>query len=429
MKGTSTMSEVRYIVRGGNTLRGTAVVQGAKNAVLPAIATALLASKGRTVLRNVPDIGDVRSAIDLARHVGASVEFRPEDGLLIIDASGVANPVLPAHFTTRFRGSVLFLPAILHRCGEVIYEGAGGCKLGTRGLDFHYRGFARLGAHVEEQGSTIHVKAGELRGADLYLDIPSHTGTENLLAAAALTPGRTVIENAAREPEILDVIKLLTAMGARISGGDTGRITIHGVDGLAAVEHTVMPDRIDAGVLCAATAITGGDVTLVGGPPLDDLGVAAYKFEQMGVGLTASGAATTVTRPGALEPINIVTDPFPGFATDLQPPFMALATQAAGASYIRERIHDARYALASELNKLGAEVSTDGEKAVVNGPAKLHGAEVHASDLRTGISLVLAGLVAEGETVVTNGAMIDRGHARLVERFTALGADIRREER
>lgn len=421
------MPEVRYHVRGGNPLRGTAVVQGAKNAVLPAIGAALLAPRGRTVLRNVPTIADVQHAVDLARHVGADVEYRPADRLLIIDASTVNNPVLPADLTQRFRGSVLFLSSVLQRCGRVTYEGAGGCNLGTRGLDFHYRGLAWLGSHIEEAGDVIHVKAGELAGADLYLDTPSHTGTENLIIAAAVTPGRTVIENAALEPEVLDMISLLTAMGARIRGGGTGRITIDGVTELRAVEHTIMPDRIDAAVLCMATAITGGRVSLVGGEVLDHFGVARYKLEQMGIELDSSGAVTTVDGTGQLDPINIVTDAHPGFATDLQPPIMAVATQAPGTSYLRERIHDSRYSLVPEINKLGAGITVDGEKAVVDGPVKLHGAEVVAQDLRTGISLVLAGLVADGVTVVANGAMIDRGHADLVDRFTALGADIERE--
>lgn len=422
------MTNVRYHVRGGGPLRGTAVVQGAKNAALPMIGAALLARRGRTVLRNVPAITDVRCAVDLAREVGAAVEYHPADRLLIIDASDVSNPRLPAALTRRFRGSVLFLSSVLHRCGEVIYEGAGGCNLGTRGLDFHYRGLARLGAHIEEQDTTIHIKASDLRGAELYLDTPSHTGTENLIIAAVLTPGRTVIENVALEPEVLDVITFLTAMGARIRGAGTGRIIIDGVDELRAVEHTVMPDRIDAGVLSIATAITGGQVSIVGGDVLDHFGVARHKLEQMGVHLTAVGAVTTVARPGPLHPINVITDTHPGFATDFQPSVMALATQATGTSYIRERIHDARYALVREINKLGARVSADGEKAFVDGPSALRGAEVVARDLRTGISLVLAGLVADGETVVTNGGMIERGHADLVNRFAALGADIRREE-
>lgn len=245
--------------------------------------------------------------------------------------------------------------------------------------------------------------------------------------AAVLTPGRTTIENAALEPEVCDVIAMLQSMGARIRGAGTGTITVEGVDQLHATDYTVMPDRIEAGVFCTAAAMTGGQVTLVGGNVIDHLGVAKHKLVQMGVQLDTSGAVTTVRRPDPLHPINIVTDTHPGFATDLQPPLMALATQAEGVSYIRERIHDARYALADEINKLGAHITTDGEKAVIHGPTPLTGAHVTAHDLRTGIALVLAGLVADGETVIDNAAMIDRGHANLVDRFAALGANITRE--
>lgn len=422
-------TEVRYLVRAAGPLNGTAVIQGAKNAALPMIAAALLASTGRTVLRNVPAITDVDRAIELARLVGAHIEYHPNDRLLVIDAANVTSPLLPADLTQRFRGSVLFLAPVLHRCGEVIFEGAGGCALGTRGLDFHYRGLARLGAHIEEHDTTIHIKgATELRGASLYLDTPSHTGTENLIMAAALTPGQTVIENAALEPEVLDVVAMLTAMGAKITGAGTGQIIVDGVEQLHATEYTVMPDRIDAGVLAMATAITGGTVTLVGGEVLNHFGVAGHKLQQMGVALTPHGAVTIVERPGPLHPINVITDTHPGFATDLQPPLMALATQATGTSYFRERIHDARYALVGELAKLGADVTSDGEKAVVHGGKPLRGTEVVARDLRTGIGLVLAGLVADGETIVTNGAMIDRGHSDVISRFAALGAHIVRVE-
>lgn len=423
------MTEVRYRVRAAGPLHGTAVVQGAKNAALPMIAAALLARTGQTVLRNVPAITDVHRAVELARLVGAHVEHHPGDRLLVIDATDVSSPLLPADLTRRFRGSVLFLAPILHRCGEVIFEGAGGCALGTRGLDFHYRGLARLGARIENHDTTIHIKgAADLRGAPLYLDTPSHTGTENLIMAAALTPGQTVIENAALEPEVLDVVAMLTAMGATITGAGTGRIVVTGVEGLHATEYTVMPDRIDAGVLAMATAITGGTVTLIGGEVLDHFGVAAHKLHQMGVDLAPAGAVTLVQRTGPLHPINVITDTHPGFATDLQPPLMALATQATGTSYFRERIHDARYGLVGELAKLCADVTSDGEKAVVHGGKRLRGAEVIAQDLRTGIGLVLAGLVADGETVVTNGAMIDRGHSDVIPRFTALGAHIVRDE-
>src|SRR6266852_4286887 len=236
----TTGPETRYRVRGGNQLQGTVFVQGAKNAALKMIAASLLAAKGRTVLRNVPAIEDVRRAVELAQAVGAVVKFHEAERTLVVDASNLTSFVLPAEIARRFRGSVLFVPALLHRFGEAVIEGIGGCNLGSRNLDFHYRGFARLGAIVDEQEDKIHIKAGKMRGAHLYLDTPSHTGTENLIMAASLAPGRTVIDNTAQEPEVLDVIAFLTKLGARIKGGGTGSITVHGVAELTAVEHTVM---------------------------------------------------------------------------------------------------------------------------------------------------------------------------------------------
>jgi UDP-N-acetylglucosamine 1-carboxyvinyltransferase len=417
---------VRYRVRGGNALRGTAFIQGAKNAVLPMIGAALLAAEGRTVLRNVPIIEDVRRAVELAESVGAKVELHESERTLVIDASQLSSPVLPAEIARRFRGSVLFVPALLHRLGEAIIEGVGGCNLGSRNLDFHYLGYKRLGAIVDEGDTVIHVKASGLTGAPLYLDTPSHTGTENLIMAAALARGTTVIENAALEPEVLDVIEMLTRMGAKISGGGTGFITVEGVEELRAVEHRVMPDRLDAGVFAMAAAITGGEVNLVGAD-LDHLGVVRWKLEQMGVDFADHGAVLHVCRDRPLRPINVITDTYPGFATDLQSPIMTVACLADGASYIHERIFDGRFALAGELNLMGADIEIDGSRAVVRGATPLTGTGVTAHDLRSGIALVLAGLAAEGETVISNGYLIDRGHAHLAERMQALGADVSRE--
>src|SRR5215469_17785027 len=402
--------ETRYIVRGGNPLQGTVFVQGAKNAALKMIAASLLAEKGRTVLRNVPVIEDVRRAVELAQAVGASVKFHEVERTLVVDASELTSPVLPAEITRQFRASVLFVPALLHRLGEAVLEEVGGCNLGNRHLDFHYRGFARLGATVVEGESQIYVKADGLRGAHLYLDTPSHTGTENLIMAASLAPGVTVIDNTAQEPEVQDVIAFLTKMGARTSGGGTGFINVEVVRSLSAVEHTVMPYRIDAAVFAMAAAITGGELSLVGAS-LDHLGVVRWKLEQMGVEFGTQGAILQVRREKELRPINVITSPFPGFATDLQSPIMAVSCLADGTSYIRETIFDGRYILAGELNKMGARVEVADAVAVVFGPTELRGAEVTAHDLRTGIALVLAGLAANGETVVSPGYQIDRGHA------------------
>jgi len=414
--------QTRYRVKGGNSLQGTVFVQGAKNSALKMIAASLLAAKGRTVLRNVPVIEDVRRAVELAQAVGATVKFHEVERTLVVDASELSSPVLPAEITRQFRGSVLFVPALLHRLGEAVLEQVGGCNLGNRLLDFHYRGFARLGATVDEGENEIRVKADGLRGAHLYLDTPSHTGTENLIMAASMAPGTTVIDNTAQEPEVQDVIAFLTKMGAKISGGGTGFITVEGVKELTAVEHTVMPDRLDAGIFAMAAAITGGEVSLVGAS-LDHLGVARWKLEQMGVEFATQGAIVQVRRDHPLRPINVITSPFPGFATDLQSPIMAMSCLADGTSYIRETIFDGRYLMAEELNKMGAKIDVS-DVAVVHAPTPLHGAEVTAHDLRTGIALVLAGLAAEGETVVSPGYLINRGHASVAARLTALGADV-----
>src|SRR6266567_3726885 len=408
----------RYVAR-----LGPVFVQGAKNAALKIIAASLLTGNGHTVLRNVPPIEDVRRAVELAEAVGAVVEFHEAERTLVVDASNLTSPVLPAEIARRFRSSVLFVPALLHRFGEAVIEGVGGCNLGNRNLDFHYRGFARLGAVVDEGDSTIRIKASKLQGAHLYLDTPSHTGTENLIMAASLAPGKTVIDNTAQEPEVLDVIAFLTKMGARITGGGTGFITVHGVEELTAVEHTVMADRIDAGVFAMAAAITGGQLNLVGAS-LDHFGVVRWKLEQMGVEFGTNGAVVSVRMDRPVRPINVITSPYPGFATDLQSPIMALACLAEGVSYIRETIFDGRYTLVGELVKMGASVELDRGAVVVHGPCAFTGAEVVAHDLRTGIALVLAGLAAEGETLVTPCYPIDRGHANIAQRFNALGADI-----
>ena len=387
--------ETSYRVRGGAPLHGTVFVQGAKNAALKMIAASLLTGNGHTVLRNVPPIEDVRRAVELAEAVGAVVEFHEAERTLVVDASNLTSPVLPAEIARRFRSSVLFVPALLHRFGEAVIEGVGGCNLGSRNLDFHYRGFARLGAVVDEGESVIHVKASKLQGAHLYLDTPSHTGTENLIMAASLAPGRTIIDNTAQEPEVLDVIAFLTKMGARITGGG----------------------------FAMAAAITGGELNLVGAS-LEHFGVVRWKLEQMGVEFGTNGAVVSVRMDRPIRPINVITSPYPGFATDLQSPIMALACLAEGASYIRETIFDGRYTLVGELNKMGACVELDRGAVIVHGPSTFRGAEVVAHDLRTGIALVLAGLAAEGETLVTPGYPIDRGHAAIAQRFNSLGADI-----
>lgn len=418
---------VRYHIEGGQRLEGSVVIQGAKNAALPIIAASLLASKGQTILHNVPLIRDVYAAIELARSLGAKVTLHEEDQVLVIDASTLTGSHLSPDLTTLFRGSVLFLAPTLLRTGQALIENIGGCQLGKRGLDFHYRGFAHLGAEVEEDGEQIALRrTGELKGSYLYLDTPSHTGTENLLVAACLAQGTTTIENAALEPEIADVARFLNLMGARISGVGMGLLHVEGVRELSAVEYTIMPDRIDAGTIAMLAAATQGDVRLVGAQ-LHHLGVARAKLEQMGVEFGQDGPVIRVRRPSTLRPINVKTWPYPGFATDLQPQIMALSCLAAGNSYLRETVFDQRFSVTQELSKMGANIEFEGEAAVVRGPSPLVGSVVQAHDLRAGLALVIAGAAAEGETIIENAGMIERGCSSALRRFSLLGLTISEE--
>lgn len=417
---------VLYTVRGGKQLEGAAIVQGAKNAALPMIAASLLVERGQTVLRNVPFIRDVYIAIEIARAVGAKIEAYENDRVLTIDASNITSSTLPSELTDRIRGSVLFLPSVYLRTGEVIIEGVGGCNLGARNLDFHYRGFARLGATVTDTPSRIHISGSRYTGTHLYLDMPSHTGTENLMTAACFAEGVSTIENAAMEPEVVDYANFLSQMGAKITGAGTGHIRIEGVQKLTATDYTIMPDRLDAGAMAMAIAATGGNGTLVGAN-LDHFGVVRHKLEQMGVELRTDGAVLHVRRLHTLRPINVITWPYPGYATDLQPPIMALAALADGTSYMRENVFEARFAAAGELNKMGANIEIDNNAAVIKGVESLRGARVFAHDIRAGIALVIAGLTADGVTEIENGHMIERGYNALARRLTSLGADITRE--
>ncbi|HLZ61884.1 MAG TPA: UDP-N-acetylglucosamine 1-carboxyvinyltransferase [Ktedonosporobacter sp.] len=414
---------VRYQIRGGKRLEGTVVIQGAKNAALPLIAASLLASKGQTILHNVPLIKDVYVAIEIAAALGAKVKLHEEDQVLVIDASTIRRNDLPADLTNRARGSVLFLPPLMVRTGGASLAVVGGCNLGKRSLDFHYRGFARLGAQITEEEHRIVMRSERLKGTYLYLDTPSHTGTENLMAAACLAEGTTIIENTALEPEIADVARFLNLMGARISGMGTGVIQVEGVKDLTAVEYTIMPDRIDAGTMAMAAVATQGDVALIGAH-LRHFGIVQAKLEQMGTEFMEDGPVIRVRQRGPLRPVNLITWPFPGYPTDLQPQMMALSCLATGTSYIRETLFENRFLAAQELAKMGASIKFEGETAIVKGPSDLKGSTVWAHDIRAGGALMIAGAAAQGETIVDNAQMIERGHSALIRRFSQMGMDI-----
>lgn len=426
-------TDTAFKIIGGTPLEGEVTAQRSKNAVLPMIAAALLPKRGQTVLHGVPTIADVLIALDLARLVGAKVDHDLATHTVTIDASNLHNGVLPAEYSQKMRGSVLFLAPLIARLGYVELPGSGGCNIGERKIDFHHRGFARLGADVDylEDGTTlIRLNQPRMKGSFIYLDIPSHTGTENLMMGAALSDGETIIENASVEPEVIDFGHFLIAMGARIHGLGTPTLIIQGVEELNAVEYTPIPDRLVIGLLAMSAGIAGGDVLIRGAEPTH-LRLVTAKLEQMGVQSVATGNSLRFRRDinRRLSPINITTHPYPGFPTDLQPCISALSTVADGKSYIRERIFENRYDFTEALLAMGADaLISQNDVLVIDGVKALRGANVRAASIRAGAALLIAALGAKGETLITNAYQIDRGHERIETHLAALGAKIERVE-
>ncbi|MCY4145435.1 MAG: UDP-N-acetylglucosamine 1-carboxyvinyltransferase [Chloroflexi bacterium] len=424
------MIDTAFRVYGGQPLQGELYVQRAKNAILAMIAAAIVVEDGETTLRQVPDIEDVDCAFELLRAVGAKVAYDRRSKTARIDASGVNNGVLPADLAERFRGSVLFLAPLQIRLGYVELPGSGGCDIGTRKIDFHHRGFARLGARVQhfDDGRTIAELAGRrFRGTLLYLDWPSHTGTENLMLAAALAEGQTILENASVEPEVIDFGNFLNAMGADIRGLGTSTVFINGVQRLRATDYTPVADRLVAGTFMMAAAITGGDVTVRDVEPAH-LRIVCAKLEQMGVAIDIQGRSIRVQgRRQRLNPINIQTYPYPGFPTDLQPCVAALSCLADGTSYIRERVFDNRYDYAEALLQMGADIIiSQGGACVIKGVDHLKPARLSADNIRAGATILLAALATEGESTINNVYQIDRGYEGIDELLSQLGANITR---
>ena len=408
------MADSALRVRGGMPLYGEITVQRAKNSILAMIAASIVVEDGETVLRNVPEIEDVQRAFELLRAVGARVRHDRPSKTVRIDASDVHSAVLPDAIASQFRGSVLFLAPLQIRLGYVELPGSGGCDIGTRSIDFHHRGFARLGAKVQyfEDGRTIiDLEGRRFQGSLLYLDLPSHTGTENLMLAAAMAEGETIIENASVEPEVLDFGNFLNAMGADIRGLGTNTLRIIGASKLNAVDYTPMPDRLVTGTFMMAAAIAGGDITIHEAEPAH-LRVVIAKLEQMGVEISVEGKSIRVRRSSKqpLNPINIQTHFYPGFPTDLQPCMAALSTLADGTSYIRERIFDNRYGYVNALLQMGADmlISQSGV-CVIQGVKRLKPARIPADNIRSGATVLLAALAAEGESLIDQVYQIDRG--------------------
>ncbi len=414
----------RFVVRGGVRLEGQVVTSGAKNAALPAMAACLLTSEP-VVLFRVPAVRDIRTMRQLLEYCGAAVE--ENDGALRVTAAAIPRPEAPYELVKTMRASSLVLGPLVARCGRARVSLPGGCAIGDRPINLHLAGLEALGARISQQHGYIEAEAPNgLRGARVHFDRITVTGTEDLLMAAVLADGETVLQNAAREPEVVDLAELLSKMGARIQGAGTSTLRVQGVSRLHGAGHAIIPDRIEAGTFLIAGAITGGDVVVTDCVP-EHLGALLAKLRQAGVELSDAGpGALRVRRPGRLLAVDVTTEEYPGFATDLQAQFMALMTQAEGVSVITETIFENRFMHALELMRMGADIRRQGRQAIVTGPRQLTGAAAIASDLRASASLVLAALVARGETVIDRVYHMDRGYERIEQKLGALGARIQR---
>lgn len=415
----------RMVVRGGNRITGSVQIRGAKNAALPQIAAALLSS-GRLELTNVPEVADVETMLALMREFGMAAT-REHGHLLVLDASAASNAQAPYDIVRRMRASILVLAPLLARFGSARVSLPGGCAIGARPIDLHLKSLQALGAEVDIEAGYIRArtKNSKLRGGHFVLSSPSVGATETALMAATLARGETELLNAARDPEVCDLALCLSAMGARIEGAGTHRILVQGVDALHDARHELITDRIEAGTYAIAAAITGGHLEILGAH-LEHLGSVCAALESAGVQIWPTDRGLMVVRSGPLQAIDIVTEPYPGFPTDLQAQFTALVTIASGASVVRETIYESRFMHVPELRRLGANISLQGSTALVRGVERLRGAEVMATDLRASVSLVLAALVAEGETTVHRIYHLDRGYESLDRKLVQCGADIQR---
>jgi len=413
------MEKIRII--GGRRLSGEVAISGAKNAALPILAATIL-TEGPNRLRAMPGLRDIATIQALLTRLG--VRFENSDGL-VVDATQMDKWEAPYDLVKTMRASVLVLGPLLARFGRAKVSLPGGCAIGARPIDLHLAGLEKMGAAIELEHGYVVAKASRLQGAEIDMDITSVTGTENLLMAATLAKGETVIRNAAREPEIVDLADALTKMGARIDGQGTSTITVQGVDRLHAATHTVIPDRIEAGTYMIAAAITGGDVLIRGGR-MDHLTALTEKLAAAGVQVNEEPNGFRIRGERRVRGVDVTTAPHPGFPTDMQAQFMALMAVSEGLSVITENVFENRFMHVSELKRMGADVQVVGRNAVVRGMPTLEGAPVMATDLRASASLVLAGLIAKGETVVDRVYHLDRGYETLEAKFSSLGAQIER---
>lgn len=414
----------KIIVRGGNRLSGSVQVEGAKNAVLPVIAASLLASDGKSVIRDVPTLSDVYTINEVLRYLNAEVDFT--DDRVTIDASRVLKDEAPFEYVRKMRASVLVMGSLLARNGRARVALPGGCAIGSRPIDQHLKGFEAMGAEVRVGNGFIEATVKDrLVGSKIYLDFPSVGATENIMMAATLAKGTTVIDNVAKEPEIVDLANFLNKMGAKVVGAGTGTIRIEGVDALYGAEHSIIPDRIEAGTFMVAAAITGGNVLVKGAVP-EHLTSLIAKMEEMGVRFEEEEDGLRVIGPEVLKAVDIKTMPHPGFPTDMQSQIMSLLLRANGTSMITETVFENRFMHVEEFRRMNADIKIEGRSVILNGPSDLQGAEVAATDLRAAAALILSGLVAEGTTRVTELYHLDRGYVNFHHKLAALGADIER---
>lgn len=418
----------KFLIKGGKALRGSVAISGAKNSALPAMAAALLTSE-KVTLHNIPKVRDLITMSKLLAFMDAKVSVREVPASdYVIEAPRLNHAEAPYELVKTMRASVLALGPLMARVGVARVSLPGGCAIGARPVDLHLKALEQMGAEIGTSHGYIEARApkGRLQGAHIVFERITVTGTENILMAAALADGETVLDNAAREPEVTDLVEMLRKMGAQICGDGTSTLRVRGVEKLHGTEHTVIPDRIEAGTFLVAGAITGGDLTITNCEP-GHLGAVIAKLEQAGVPIEIADKTTLRVR-GAQKLVawDMTTEEYPGFATDMQAQYMALATQAEGTSVITETIFENRYLHASEMIRMGANISIDGRQAAVHGPTALSGTTVQASDLRASAGLVLAGLVASGETLVERVYHIDRGYQGIVEKLRSVGADIAR---
>jgi UDP-N-acetylglucosamine 1-carboxyvinyltransferase len=419
----------KFTIRGGKPLHGTVRISGAKNSALPAMAAALLTAEPVT-LHNIPKVRDIITMSKLLAFMSANVSAHeiPAESYTI-ETKSMNDAVAPYELVKTMRASILTLGPAIARSGVAHVSLPGGCAIGARPVDLHLAALEKMGARIATEHGYIQASVpngGRLKGAHIVFEKITVTGTENILMAATLAEGETILENAAREPEITDLIHLLRKMGAEIQGDETSTLRVHGVPKLHGASHVVIPDRIEAGTFLIAGAITGGELTVTDCNP-GHLGAVLAKLETDGVPVERLDQSTLrVCAEKKLVGSDVTTEEYPGFATDMQAQYMALATQAEGTSVITETIFENRFLHASEMIRMGANISVDGRRAVVRGPAKLSGTTVQASDLRASAGLVLAALVAEGETIIDRVYHIDRGYEGIVEKLQALGADIKR---